>query len=119
MIPLYCRRAVRVLTNSDTPGRRAGPLRRAFRAPSLRTVYAAADESFRPISDPAALAAVRARYRLPAEPFLLMVVKGHQILGQAAGKALTPRKNVAVGAGGVRPHAAAGRRRRARRSRRS
>jgi glycosyltransferase involved in cell wall biosynthesis len=39
---------------------------------------------------------VRARYRLPAEPFLLMVVKGHQILGQAAGKALTPRKNVEV-----------------------
>ncbi len=28
--------------------------------------------------------------------FLLMVVKGHQIMGQASGKALTPRKNVQV-----------------------
>ena len=95
MIPLYCRRAVRVLTNSDSLGdelvRYAGVPRS-----KLRTVYASADESFRPITDPAALAGVRARYRLPAEPFLLMVVKGHQILGQAAGKSLTPRKNVAV-----------------------
>ncbi|MGH7578700.1 MAG: glycosyltransferase family 4 protein, partial [Gemmatimonadales bacterium] len=95
MIPLYCRRAARVLTNSDTLGeelvRHAGVPRS-----KLRTVYAAADESFRPIGDPAVLARVRERYRLPAEPFLLMVVKGHQIRGQASGKALTPRKNVAV-----------------------
>jgi glycosyltransferase involved in cell wall biosynthesis len=39
---------------------------------------------------------VRERYALPAEPFLLMVVKGHQVLSQAPGKALTPRKNVAL-----------------------
>lgn len=95
LIPLYCRRAVRVLTNSDTLGdelvRHAGVPRS-----KLRTVYAAADESFRPISDPATLVRVRQRYALPAEPFLLMVVKGHQILGQTAGTALTPRKNVAV-----------------------
>ncbi len=95
MIPLYCRRAVRVLTNSDTLG---DELVRHAGVPhaKLRTVYASADDSFRPITDRAALASVRARYRLPAEPFLLMVVKGHQILGQASGKALTPRKNVAV-----------------------
>lgn len=95
MIPLYCRRAARVLTNSDTL---ADELVRHVGVPrsKLRTVYASADESFRPITDPAALAAVRARYRLPPEPFLLMVVKGHQILGQASGKALTPRKNVAA-----------------------
>lgn len=95
MIPLYCRRAVRVLTNSDTLGdelvRHAGVPRA-----KLRTVYAAADESFRPITDPAVLDRVRERYRLPAESFLLMVVKGHQILGQAFGKSLTPRKNVAM-----------------------
>ena len=95
MIPLYCRRAVRVLTNSDSLG---DELVRYVGVPrsKLRTVYASADKSFRPITDQAALATVRARYRLPAEPFLLMVVKGHQIMGQAAGKALTPRKNVAV-----------------------
>ena len=108
MIPLYCRRAVRVLTNSDTLG---DELVRHVGVPrsKLRTVYASADESFRPITEPAALASVRAHYRLPAEPFLLMVVKGHQILGQASGKALTPRKNVAVALeayGRMRRHAA-------------
>jgi glycosyltransferase involved in cell wall biosynthesis len=110
MIPLYCRRAVRVLTNSDTLG---DELVRYVGVPrsKLRTVYASADESFRPITDQATLAAVRARYRLPAEPFLLMVVKGHQILGQASGKTLTPRKNVAAALqayGRMRRHAAAG-----------
>ena len=95
MIPLYCRRAVRVLTNSDTLGdelvRFAGVPRS-----KLRTVYASADESFRPVTDSAALARTRERYRLPAEPYLLMVVKGHQIQGQASRGALTPRKNVAL-----------------------
>jgi glycosyltransferase involved in cell wall biosynthesis len=33
---------------------------------------------------------------LPEVPFLLMVVKGHQVMGQASGRALTPRKNVAL-----------------------
>ena len=95
MIPLYCRRAVRVLTNSNTLG---DELVRYVGVPrgKLRTVYASADESFRPVTDPAALAAVRARYTLPQEPFLLMVVKGHQIMGQASSRALTPRKNVAL-----------------------
>jgi glycosyltransferase involved in cell wall biosynthesis len=95
MIPLYCRRAAGVLTNSDTLGdelvRHVGVSRSA-----LRTVYAAADDSFRPVTDPATLTRVRERYALPATPFLLMVVKGHQILGQASGKTITPRKNVAV-----------------------
>lgn len=95
MIPLYCRRASRVLTNSDTLGdelvRHAGVPRS-----KLRTVYAAADERFRPIADKAALARARERYGLPGQPYLLMVVKGHQIQGQIGGKALTPRKNVTV-----------------------
>ena len=95
MIPLYCRKAVRVLTNSDTLGEE---LVRYVGVPrsKLRTVYASADRSFRPIADSAALAEVRARYGLPQEPFLLMVVKGHQVVGQASGRALTPRKNVAL-----------------------
>ncbi|MDQ2673473.1 MAG: glycosyltransferase family 4 protein [Chloroflexota bacterium] len=95
MIPLYCRRAVRVLTNSDTLGEElvhyVGVPRR-----KLRTVYASADESFRPIGDSATLARVRECYRLPREPFLLMVVKGHQVMGQASGRELTPRKNVVL-----------------------
>lgn len=95
MIPLYCRRAARVLTNSDTLGEE---LVRHIGVPrsKLRTVYASADESFHRIADPGSLARVRERYALPAAPFLLMVVKGHQVIGQASGKALTPRKNVAV-----------------------
>ncbi len=95
MIPLYCRRAARVLTNSNSLAdelvRHAGVPRS-----KLRTVYAAADERFRPVEDREALDRVRNRYRLPTEPYLLMVVKGHQILGQAGRKELTPRKNVAV-----------------------
>jgi glycosyltransferase involved in cell wall biosynthesis len=95
MIPLYCRRAARVLTNSDTLGdelvRHVGVSRS-----SLSTVYAAADESFHPVTDWATIALVRERYALPAAPFLLMVVKGHQVQGQLAGKPLTTRKNVAV-----------------------
>ena len=87
--PLYCRRAARVLTNSDTLG---GELMRYAGVPraKLRTVYAAADERFHPVTDAAALARVRERYGLPGEPYLLMVVKGHQIQGQLRGKALTP-----------------------------
>jgi glycosyltransferase involved in cell wall biosynthesis len=95
MIPLYCRRAVRVLTNSDTLGEELVRYARVPRS-KLRTVYAAADESFRPVTDPAVIARVRERYGLPDRPFLLMVVKGHQILGQASLKPLTPRKNVTV-----------------------
>jgi hypothetical protein len=81
MIPLYCRKAVRVLTNSDTLGEE---LVRYVGVPrsKLRTVYASADRSFRPIADSAALAEVRARYGLPQEPFLLMVVKGHQVVAR-------------------------------------
>ena len=95
MIPLYCRRAVRVLTNSDTLGEE---LVRHVGVPrsKLTTVYASADPSFHPVTDQVAIRRVRERYALPQDPFLLMVVKGHQVLTQASGKELTPRKNVAV-----------------------
>ncbi|MBA3759296.1 MAG: glycosyltransferase family 4 protein [Gemmatimonadales bacterium] len=95
MIPLYCRRAARVLTNSDTLGEE---LMRYVGVPRsrLRTVYASADNSFHPITDGDVIGRVRERYDLPQVPFLLMVVKGHQVLSQASGKALAPRKNVAV-----------------------
>jgi glycosyltransferase involved in cell wall biosynthesis len=95
MIPLYCRRAARVLTNSDSLGEE---LIRYIDVPrsKLRTVYASAGESFHPVTDPGTLSRVRAKYSLPAAPFLLMVVKGHQVMGQASGQALTPRKNVEV-----------------------
>lgn len=95
MIPLYCKRAARVLTNSNTLGEE---LVRHVGVPrsKLRTVYASADKSFHPIADQRTIRQVRERYGLPPAPFLLMVVKGHQVLRQASGKDLTPRKNVVV-----------------------
>jgi glycosyltransferase involved in cell wall biosynthesis len=91
-IPLFCRRAVRVLTNSDSL---ADELERLARVPreKMATVYAAADERFRPVTDPAEHARLRARYGLPDGPFLLMVVKGYARI-EYAGQALCPRKNV-------------------------
>ena len=108
LIPLYCRRSARVLTNSDTLGEELVRLIGISRS-TLSTVYAAADETFHPVTDVAALTRVRRRYVLPTTPFLLMVVKGHQILGQASGKPLTPRKNIMVALdayGRMRRHAA-------------
>jgi glycosyltransferase involved in cell wall biosynthesis len=93
MIPLYCRRAARVLTNSDTLGEELVRYVGVPRA-KLRTVYASADSSFHQVTDRETLDRVRQRYGLPDTPFVLMVVKGHQVLRQAPGKTLTPRKNV-------------------------
>ena len=95
MIPLYCRRASRVTTNSDTLGEE---LVRHVGCPAP----SCAPSTPRPIgvSTPSAT-----RTRSPEsgrntdcrrEAGLLMVVKGHQVAGQTSHKALTPRKNVTV-----------------------
>jgi glycosyltransferase involved in cell wall biosynthesis len=91
-IPLFCRRAARVLTNSDSL---AAELERLLEVPrdKMATVYAAADERFRPIDDPATHDRLRDRYGLPREPFFLMVVKGYARI-EGAGQPLCPRKNV-------------------------
>jgi len=93
-IPIYCRRAARVLTNSDSL---AGELTRLAGVPpaKMATVYAAADERFRRITDQVQLAAVRERYGLPDRPFFLMVVKGYARVGESARK-LCSRKNLEV-----------------------
>jgi glycosyltransferase involved in cell wall biosynthesis len=59
----------------------------------MTTVYAAADEQFRPITDPSVLDRIRVQYGLPDTPFFLMVVKGYARI-EYAGAALCPRKNV-------------------------
>ena len=59
----------------------------------MATVYAAADERFTRLTDPAALSQVRAQYGLPDQPFFLMVVKGYARI-EYAGQTLCPRKNV-------------------------
>ncbi len=91
-IPVFCRRAVRVLTNSDSL---ATELERLAKVPreKMATVYAAADDRFVRITDRDALARVRTQYGLPDRPFFLMVVKGYARI-EYAGQALCPRKNV-------------------------
>jgi len=91
-IPLFCRRATRVLTNSDSL---AAELEQLLEIPrnKMATVYAAADERFRPVTDPAVHARLRERYGFPADPFFLMVVKGYARI-EGDGQALCPRKNV-------------------------
>ena len=91
-IPLFCRRAARVLTNSDSL---ATELEQVAGVPreKMATVYAAADQRFTRIADPAVLARVRARYGLPRQPFFLMVVKGYARMGELS-QSLCPRKNV-------------------------
>ena len=91
-IPLFCRRAVRVLTNSDSLASELEALA-GVPADKMTTVYAAADERFARITDPDVLSRVRLRYHLPDQPFFLMVVKGYARI-EYAGAALCPRKNV-------------------------
>jgi glycosyltransferase involved in cell wall biosynthesis len=91
-IPFFCRRAARVLTNSDSLAAELEQLAGVPRE-KMATVYAAADERFTRITDPAVLSRVRAQYGLPDQAFFLMVVKGYARI-EYAGQALCPRKNV-------------------------
>jgi glycosyltransferase involved in cell wall biosynthesis len=91
-IPLFCRRAARVLTNSNSL---AIELEEVAAVPreKMSTVYAAADRRFVRITDRKLLERTRVRYGLPNSAFFLMVVKGYARI-EYAGKALCPRKNV-------------------------
>jgi glycosyltransferase involved in cell wall biosynthesis len=91
-IPFFCRRAARVLTNSDSLARELEQVA-GVPAEKMATVYAAADQSFTRVSDPAVLSRVRAQYGLSDQPFFLMVVKGYARIGDP-GQVLCPRKNV-------------------------
>jgi glycosyltransferase involved in cell wall biosynthesis len=91
-IPLFCRRAARVLTNSDSLAEELETLAGVPRE-KMSTVYAAADDRFVPITDPKTLERVRARYDLPSGRFFLMVVKGYARI-EYGGQSLCPRKNV-------------------------
>jgi glycosyltransferase involved in cell wall biosynthesis len=91
-IPLFCRRAARVLTNSDSLAAELEALA-GVPADKMTTVYAAADDQFCRVTDRATLARVRLRYQLPDQPFFLMVVKGYARI-EYEGAALCPRKNV-------------------------
>ena len=92
-IPFFCRRATRVLTNSDSL---ADELEQLIGVPreKMTTVYAAADASFRRVTDPRELARVRERHGLPDRSFFLMVVKGYARIESKGAPALCARKNV-------------------------
>ncbi len=91
-IPFFCRRAVRVLTNSDSLQRELAQLA-GVPPEKMATVYAAPDPRFTRVTDRHTLHRVRRRHRLPAQPFFLMVVKGYARFGYR-GKSLCERKNV-------------------------
>ncbi len=79
-MPIFVRRAQAIIAVSDYTKREVLSLLHADPA-RVHTVYEGVDERFQPVRDPAALAGVRARYRLQ-EPFILF-------LG-----AIEPRKNL-------------------------
>jgi glycosyltransferase involved in cell wall biosynthesis len=91
-IPLFCRRAARVLTNSYSL---AAELQALAGVPpeKMSTVYAAADDRFVRITDRTTLERVRLKYDLPSSEFFLMVVKGYARIENSS-KELCPRKNV-------------------------
>ena len=59
----------------------------------MRTVYAAAGERFKPVTDTDCLEELRAKYGLPHDPFFLMVARGYASGGSSA-QVLYPGKNV-------------------------
>lgn len=91
-IPLYCRRATRVLTNSETLADDLMPYIDVPRE-EVEVVYAAPDERFRPVTDETVLTEVREAYRLPERPFYLMVAKGYPSVHSDQEESY-PRKNV-------------------------
>ncbi len=100
MIPLYCRQARLVLTNSDTL---ASELAKLIGTPreKMRTVLAAPGPTFRQVTDTDRLAEVRQRYGLPEGEFFLAVVKGYAQYDERS-RRLRDRKNVS---GMIRAHA--------------
>jgi glycosyltransferase involved in cell wall biosynthesis len=91
-IPIYCKRATLVLTNSDALADDLTPYIGIPRD-RIHTVYAAADPDFAPVTDTAELERVRAAYRLPAGEYILMVVKGYARVGGST-RTLFPGKNI-------------------------
>lgn len=73
VMPLYCRKASFILSNSDLTTR---DFIRILKVPEekIRTVRLGTNEQFRPIGDPAVLEAARQKYDLP-DKFILSVIR--------------------------------------------
>jgi glycosyltransferase involved in cell wall biosynthesis len=72
-MPLYCRKAAAVLSNSELT-KRDYVKYLGVKADNIRTVHLAQDDCFRPINDRSELAGIKKKYDLPDE-FMLSVIK--------------------------------------------
>lgn len=91
-IPIFCRVASRVLTNSRSL---AEQLSRFIHLEpgEMDHIYAAPDEQFQPVTSPDRLDEVRRTYSLPENRFFLMVAKGYSNIDRD-NEEFYPRKNV-------------------------
>jgi glycosyltransferase involved in cell wall biosynthesis len=73
VMPLYCRKADLIIANSELTRQ---DFIRILKVPAgkIRTIRLGANRNFKVVEDPAALAAVRARHKLP-DRFILSVIK--------------------------------------------
>ncbi|MGN6392916.1 MAG: glycosyltransferase family 4 protein [Gemmatimonadales bacterium] len=91
-IPMFCRAAERVLTNSNSLARELEALAGVPRE-KMTTLHAAADARFSPEMDEARLQHIRERYAVPPEPYFLVVARGGARL-EYTGETICPLKNV-------------------------
>jgi glycosyltransferase involved in cell wall biosynthesis len=91
-IPLFCRAADRVLTNSDSLARELEELAGVPRD-KMATLHAAADARFAPEEDEERLHQIRERYAVPAGRYFLVVARGGARL-EYTGETICPLKNV-------------------------
>lgn len=91
-IPMFCRAAERVLTNSNSLARELEELAGVPRD-KMTTLHAAADARFTPETDEARLQQLRERYDVPSQPYFLVVARGGARL-EYTGETICPLKNV-------------------------
>lgn len=91
-IPLYCRRASKVLTNSNSLAEELA-IHAGVNPREVEVIYAAPDPRFRRVDDEIRLDEIRKKYHLPHGPFFLMVAKGYASVDSKESR-LYPGKNV-------------------------
>jgi len=91
-IPLFCRAAERVLTNSNSLARELEVLA-GVPQEKMTTLHAAADARFTPETDETRLRQIRERYAVPDDAYFLVVARGGARL-EYTGETICPLKNV-------------------------
>lgn len=90
-LPLYCRKAVQIITLSDVLKR---DLNKYINVPleKMKTIYSAPAEIFKKIRDEEYLESIRKQLKLPKGKFVLAVTKPYSAVGSKK-KEFYPRKN--------------------------